>query len=118
MGELAGWSLAQVTPRAALALGFLIVGGTVLGFGAYTWLLQVTTPAAVGSYAFVNPVIALGLAWLVGDGELTGPVLLVGRDRGGRGGADVGAGVLIPSTTRDLARSLAFAPLRLEMRTL
>jgi drug/metabolite transporter (DMT)-like permease len=75
-GEFAGWSLSQVTLRAALALGFLIVGGTVLGFGAYTWLLQVTTPAAVGSYAFVNPVIALGLAWLVGDGELTGSVLL------------------------------------------
>jgi drug/metabolite transporter (DMT)-like permease len=75
-GELAAWSVAQVTPRGALALGFLIVGGTVLGFGAYTWLLQVTTPAAVGSYAFVNPVIALGLAWLVGDGELTGSVLL------------------------------------------
>jgi drug/metabolite transporter (DMT)-like permease len=75
-GELAGWSFAQVTPRAALALGFLIVGGTVLGFGAYTWLLQVTTPAAVGSYAFVNPVIAIGLAWLVGDGELTGSVVL------------------------------------------
>ncbi len=75
-GELTGWSMAQVTPRAALALGFLIVGGTVLGFGAYTWLLQVTTPAAVGSYAFVNPVIALGLAWLVGDGELTGSVLV------------------------------------------
>ena len=75
-GEFGGWSMAQVTPRAALALAFLIVGGTVLGFGAYTWLLQVTTPAAVGSYAFVNPVIALALAWLVGDGDLTGPVLL------------------------------------------
>jgi drug/metabolite transporter (DMT)-like permease len=54
-----------------LALVFLTLGGTVLGFGAYTWLLQVTTPAAAGSYAFVNPVIALGLAWLVGDGELS-----------------------------------------------
>ena len=76
MGELSGWSMTEVTSRAALSLGFLVVGGTVLGFGAYTWLLQVTTPAAVGSYAFVNPVIALALAWLVGDGELTGPVVL------------------------------------------
>jgi hypothetical protein len=39
----------------------------VLGFGAYTWLLQVATPAAVGTYAFVNPVVALALAWMVGD---------------------------------------------------
>jgi hypothetical protein len=31
----------------------------------------VTSAAAVSTYAFVNPVIALGLAWLVGDGELS-----------------------------------------------
>jgi drug/metabolite transporter (DMT)-like permease len=66
-GELAGWSLQQVTQRGVLSLAFLIVGGTVLGFGAYTWLLRVTTPALVGTYAFVNPVVALALAWAVGD---------------------------------------------------
>jgi drug/metabolite transporter (DMT)-like permease len=71
VGEPAGWSPAEITPRASLALGFLILGGTVLGFGAYTWLLRVTSAAAVSTYAFVNPVIALGLAWLVGDGELS-----------------------------------------------
>ena len=67
VGELAGWSLQQLTPRGTTALLFLVVAGTVLGFGAYTWLLQVTTPAAVGTYAFVNPVVALSLAWAVGD---------------------------------------------------
>jgi drug/metabolite transporter (DMT)-like permease len=36
-------------------------------FAAYTWLLRVTTPAAVGTYAFVNPLVAVGLAWAVGD---------------------------------------------------
>jgi drug/metabolite transporter (DMT)-like permease len=66
-GELAGWSPAQVTMRGTLALLFLLIAGTVLGFGAYTWLLRVTTPAAVGTYAFVNPVVALGVAWAVGD---------------------------------------------------
>jgi drug/metabolite transporter (DMT)-like permease len=66
-GELAGWSLQQVTQRGVLSLAFLIVAGTVLGFGAYTWLLRITTPAAVGTYAFVNPVVALALAWAVGD---------------------------------------------------
>ena len=71
VGEPAGWSPAEITPRASLALVFLILGGTVLGFGAYTWLLRVTSAAAVSTYAFVNPVIALGLAWLVGDGELS-----------------------------------------------
>ncbi len=71
VGEPAGWSPADITPRAAFAVTFLILGGTVLGFGAYTWLLRVTSSAAVSTYAFVNPVIALGLAWLVGDGELS-----------------------------------------------
>ena len=70
-GEPAAWSPADITPRAALALAFLVIGGTVLGFGAYTWLLRVTSAAAVSTYAFVNPVIALALAWAVGDGELS-----------------------------------------------
>jgi drug/metabolite transporter (DMT)-like permease len=66
-GELSGWNWSQMTSRGSLSLAFLVIGGTVLGFGAYTWLLRVTTPAAVGTYAFVNPVVAVGLAWLVGD---------------------------------------------------
>jgi drug/metabolite transporter (DMT)-like permease len=71
VGEPLRWSPAEITPRAWLALVFLVLGGTVLGFGAYTWLLRVTSAAAVSTYAFVNPVIALGLAWVVGDGELS-----------------------------------------------
>jgi drug/metabolite transporter (DMT)-like permease len=71
VGEPAGWSPAEVTSRGWLSLLFLIVGGTVVGFGAYTWLLREVSAAAVSTYAFVNPVIALGLAWLVGDGELS-----------------------------------------------
>ena len=66
-GELEGWSPAEVTPRAWLSIAFLVLCGTVLAFAAYTWLLRVTTPAAVGTYAFVNPLIALALAWAVGD---------------------------------------------------
>jgi drug/metabolite transporter (DMT)-like permease len=66
-GQLAGWSIQGVTSRGAASLVFLVIAGTVIGFGAYTWLLRVTTPAAVGTYAFVNPVVALALAWAVGD---------------------------------------------------
>lgn len=66
-GELSGWNIHQITYRGGVSLVFLVVAGTVIGFGAYTWLLRVTTPAAVGTYAFVNPVVALALAWAVGD---------------------------------------------------
>lgn len=78
-GELSGWNPAHpadITPRALGALVFLIVCGTVLGFGAYTWLLRVTTPAAVGTYAFVNPVVALVLAWMVGDESPSGRAMI------------------------------------------
>jgi len=66
-GEMGGWTPAHLSPRAVGSLAFLIVCGTELGLWAYTWLLRVTTPAAVGTFAFVNPIIALGLAWLTGD---------------------------------------------------
>jgi drug/metabolite transporter (DMT)-like permease len=71
VGELKGWTPLDITPRAALSLAFLVVGGTVLGFGAYNWLLRVTSAAAASTYAFVNPVVALLLAWMVGDGALS-----------------------------------------------
>ena len=66
-GELSGWSAAEISARGGAALAFLVLAGTVLGFGAYTWLLRVTTPAAVGTYAFINPLVALALAWGMGD---------------------------------------------------
>jgi drug/metabolite transporter (DMT)-like permease len=75
-GELAGWSAQQVTSRGAGSLAFLVLGGTVVGFGAYTWLLQVTTPALVGTYSFVNPLVALALAWAVGDEAFSGRTIL------------------------------------------
>ena len=98
-GEIGGWRAGEVTARGAASLAFLVVGGTVLGFGAFTWLLQVTTPAAVGTYAFVNPVVALLLAWLAGDGELTGRVLL-------------GAGIVVAAVTLTWSGGLPAAPLR------
>jgi drug/metabolite transporter (DMT)-like permease len=64
------WSGARLTARSAGSLGFLIVCGTAIGLAAYTWLLRVTTPAAVGTFSFVNPVIALLLGWAVGDDQL------------------------------------------------
>ncbi|MBA3319320.1 MAG: EamA family transporter [Gemmatimonadales bacterium] len=117
VGEPAGWRPAEITPRASLALVFLILGGTVLGFGAYTWLLRVTSSAAVSTYAFVNPLIALGLAWAVGDGELSprtgvAAVLVVGaviftRESKRDGGMTTEEAVLFGGLLRRLERARA-----------
>jgi drug/metabolite transporter (DMT)-like permease len=74
-GELTTFSVHQLTMRAVLSLLFLVVCGTVLAFGSFTWLLRVSSPAAVSSYAFVNPMVALFLGVLVGDDVLSGRVL-------------------------------------------
>jgi len=50
----------------------------VLGFGAYTWLLRVTDAAKVGTYGFVNPVVALCLAWAVGDEPFSFQTVIAG----------------------------------------
>ena len=52
-----------ITARSILALAYLIVFGSIVGFTAYTWLLSATTPARVSTYAFVNPVVAVLLGW-------------------------------------------------------
>jgi drug/metabolite transporter (DMT)-like permease len=75
IGEAAEWHAARFTPQAAGALAFLVLGGTVAGFGAYSWLLRETGPAAASTYSFVNPVVALGIGWAVGDDVVTGTTL-------------------------------------------
>ena len=74
-GDLARLSVARLDLRTDLALLFLVLCGTVLAFGSYTWLLRVASPAAVSSYAFVNPMVALALGVAVGDDALSGRVV-------------------------------------------
>jgi drug/metabolite transporter (DMT)-like permease len=56
---------AAITARSWLALGYLIVLGSGIGFSAYIYILQKSTAARVGTYAFVNPIVALFLGWLL-----------------------------------------------------
>jgi drug/metabolite transporter (DMT)-like permease len=67
-GEGRQLHLAAVTARSWIAIVYLIVFGSGLGFTAYVYLLKKSTAARVGTYAFVNPVVALFLGWL-GAGE-------------------------------------------------
>ena len=54
--------------HALAAFAYLIVFGSIVGFSAYIWLLHHVRPALAGSYAYVNPVIAVGLgAWLAAE---------------------------------------------------
>jgi drug/metabolite transporter (DMT)-like permease len=64
----------HLTPRSALAVGWLIVAGSLLGYSAYMWLLVHVPAVKVATYAYVNPVIALTLGWLLLDEPLGGRV--------------------------------------------
>jgi drug/metabolite transporter (DMT)-like permease len=59
---------AAISLRSWIALAYLIVFGSGIGFTAYVYLLKKSSAARVGTYAFVNPVVALFLGWL-GAGE-------------------------------------------------
>jgi drug/metabolite transporter (DMT)-like permease len=76
-GETARFHLAEVTLRSALGVGYLITGGALIGFTAYVWLLRrVASPVLVGTYAYINPIVAVFLGWLFLSEPLTGRTLI------------------------------------------
>jgi len=77
-GEGATLHLDAITSKSLLALGYLVIFGSLLGFSAYVWLLKVTTPARASTYAFVNPVIAVLLGWGLAGEVLTLRIALAG----------------------------------------
>lgn len=76
-GELRGFSWSQVSPASGGALAYLVVAGSLLAFSAYVWLLKNAPAPVVATYAYVNPVIAVGLGALV-LGEVVGPRTIAG----------------------------------------
>ena len=70
-GEFRGLHLGAISLRSWLALGYLIVFGSGVGFSAYIYILRKSTAARVGTYAFVNPVVALFLGWLIAGETIT-----------------------------------------------
>lgn len=78
VGEGTAVHLDAISLKSLLSLGYLIVFGSLAGFSAYVWLLKVSTPARVSTYAFVNPVIAVMLGWLCASEPLTPRVLIAG----------------------------------------
>jgi len=75
-GEWARFSPALVSGRSLAAVAYLVVFGSLVAFTAYVWLLRVASPALVSTYAFVNPIVAVFLGWLLAREEV-GPRTLV-----------------------------------------
>jgi drug/metabolite transporter (DMT)-like permease len=75
--EFAGFHMGAVSWSAWFALVYLIIAGSIVGFTAYVWLLHYESPTKVGTYAYVNPVVAVGLGYFVG-GEAVGTRTLLG----------------------------------------
>lgn len=75
-GEVAGLDPATFSTRSLLALLYLIVFGALIGYSAYVWLLRVTEPALASTYAYVNPVVAVILGWLLADERMSAGILL------------------------------------------
>jgi len=70
---LAGERLASIpSARSLLALAYLVVFGSIVGFSAFGYLMRKTRPAIATSYAYVNPIVAITLGVLLG-GEHAGP---------------------------------------------
>ena len=58
---MARFHLAAVPPGGWIALGYLVVFGSLAGFGSYVYLLDHAGPARASTYAFVNPLVAVML---------------------------------------------------------
>jgi len=76
VGEYRGFSFASVSLRSWLALGYLILFGSVVAFTAYNWLLEHYSPTLVATHTYVNPIVAVLLGWFFASEAVTLNVLL------------------------------------------
>jgi drug/metabolite transporter (DMT)-like permease len=69
-GEAGRVDLGRVTTESFLAWLYLVVFGAIIAFTAYIYLTRVCSPALLGTYPFVNPVVAVLLGWAIAGEEL------------------------------------------------
>ncbi|MBM0276063.1 EamA family transporter [Micromonospora tarensis] len=98
-GELGEFHPSTVSTRSWLALGYLMVAGSLVAFTAYVWLLHNAPISLVATYAYVNPAVAVALGALLVAEPITPQVLL--------GGAVIVAGVALVVTTERPRRANA-----------
>jgi len=76
LGEHGAVRLSAISPQSFFSYLYLILFGSLVGFTAYIWLLRVTTPVLVSTYAYVNPVVAVLLGATLADETITIRTLL------------------------------------------
>jgi drug/metabolite transporter (DMT)-like permease len=91
-GEFGKFHVTEVSRTVWLALIYLIVAGSLIGFTAYVWLLHHESPTRVGTYAYVNPVVAVVIGYFFGGESLDLRTII--------GTAFVLVSVLVITTTR------------------
>ena len=72
-GEAAHW---RWDAQGMAALAYLMIFGSCLAYGAYLWLVHQITPAQLGTYAYVNPAVAVLLGWWILDEHLAAPQIV------------------------------------------
>jgi drug/metabolite transporter (DMT)-like permease len=75
-GEASGFDASSWSTASMLAFGYLVTMGSLVGFTAYAWLLQNAPISKVATYAYVNPVVAIFLGWLILAEEVTAMTLI------------------------------------------
>ncbi|MBX5328071.1 MAG: EamA family transporter [Candidatus Bathyarchaeota archaeon] len=70
-GELSRVRLDLISMRSLVSWIYLVVFGALVAFTCYIWLLKVTTPAKVSTYAYVNPIVAMFLGWALANEPIT-----------------------------------------------
>lgn len=74
-GELTNFNPAHISSSSFLAVAYLIVMGSLIAFSAYIWLLEKAGPAKATTYAYVNPIVAVFLGWMLAGEELNSRII-------------------------------------------
>jgi len=77
LGEFGNFHPSAISLGAWLSLLYLVVAGSIIGFTAYVWLIHHESPTKVGTYAYVNPVVAVLVGYVLG-GEALGTRTILG----------------------------------------
>ena len=102
LGEFRGFHPQEVSRAAWIALAYLVIFGSVIAFTAYVWLIHHESPTRVGTYAYVNPIVAVILGYFFA-GEAIGPRTLIGT-------VLVLVSVIVITTTPKAATETAASP--------